>query len=127
MELDPERFRARVQNMIGRRDTRVERGQRATRRFLRGPIPLDWLVAAAHLSGKATVVAVVLWFLAGCNRGSTVTLSRRILNEFGVGRNASSRALHLLERANLVRVDRRRGRCPRVTISSQNRKRPDGP
>lgn len=85
-------------------------------RFLKGPIPLAWLCRAAELPGKALVVALALWYTAGLTQKATVTLSRRLLGLFHVGRHAAGRALANLTRTGLVAVDRRRGRCPRVTL-----------
>jgi len=34
-------------------------------KFLKGPIPLEWLRRASHLSGKAIQISVCLWFLKG--------------------------------------------------------------
>ena len=39
--------------------------------FLRGPIPLDWLSAAAQLPGKTLNVGVALWWLKGDGRKQT--------------------------------------------------------
>jgi hypothetical protein len=84
--------------------------------FLKGPIPLVWLSQAAGLPGKALAVALALWYAAGLTRGATVLLSRGVLRLFHVGRHAAGRALANLERSGLVAVERRRGRCPQVTL-----------
>lgn len=87
-------------------------------RFLKGPIPWPWLVAAANLRGRTLHVAVVLWFLAGLTRSTTVKLGGRQLAELGVDRHAKYRALRALERAGLVRVKRSPGQNPLVTLFS---------
>ena len=38
------------------------------RKFLKGPIPLYWLIAASKLPGKALAVGVVIWFRAGLEK-----------------------------------------------------------
>lgn len=86
-------------------------------KFLKGPIPWNWLTAAAKLSGKALHVAVVLWFTAGIKYSPTIALSGKVLKDMGVQRNAAYRGLAVLEEAGLVAVIRHRGRCPRVTIN----------
>jgi hypothetical protein len=48
-----------------------------------------------------------------------VALSNVALQQFGLTRNAKYRALGWLEEAGLVRVDRKLGRSPLVTILSQ--------
>jgi len=85
-------------------------------KFLKGPIPLNWLAKAAQLPGKACQISVVLWFLAGLNKNQTVALSNKWLREFGVSRYAQYRGLKALEEANLVTVNRHVGRNPTVTI-----------
>jgi hypothetical protein len=87
--------------------------------FLRGPIPMDWLYAAAVASGHGSgfKVAVALWYLSGLNRQArTVQLSGSVLRDMGVDRYAGYRGLASLEQAGLVRVERHPGRHPVVTI-----------
>jgi hypothetical protein len=85
-------------------------------KFVRGPIPLDWLRRAAELPGKALAVGVALWFLRGCRKRTTVKLTRRTLDRLGVGRKPGYRGLQALEKAGLVRVRRQQGKSPVVTI-----------
>ena len=87
--------------------------------FLRGPIPWNWLCAAALASGKGSgfKLAIVLWHLSGLNRQSkTVKLSGKKLRNMGVDRHAAYRGLKALEAASLISVQRRLGRSPMVTI-----------
>lgn len=90
-------------------------------RFLRGPIPMDWLCAASKTSGHGSgfKVAIALWHLSGLNRqAKTVKLSGSVLREMGVERHAGYRGLDALETAGLVGVERRPGQSPVVTILS---------
>jgi hypothetical protein len=84
-----------------------------TQRFLRGPIPWDWLSHAMLLPGKALAVALHAWLLVGIKGTTTVPVN---LSRCAVDRSAASRGLRELERAGLVRVDRRAGRKPVVTL-----------
>lgn len=84
--------------------------------FLKGPIPGAWLTSAASLPGKALHVALAAWTEAMMKRSATVTLTHMAANRFGVGRNVLQRGLKALEAAHLICVDRKCGRCPRVTI-----------
>jgi hypothetical protein len=89
--------------------------------FLRGPIPMDWLCAAARAAGRGSgfQVAIALWYLSGLNRQSkTVNLKGSILREMGVDRHAGYRGLAALERAGLVSVERHSGQLPVVTLLS---------
>lgn len=87
--------------------------------FIRGPLPLAWWGRVCRLpGGKTLAVALAIWFLAGL-RGRThdLKLTSAVLKRFGVeDRSAKSRALEALEGAGLIRVERRPGRNPLVTI-----------
>lgn len=50
-------------------------------RFVKGPIPLNWVQAAANLPGKSVHVAIVLWFLAGIKKSQTVKLTQVLLTQ----------------------------------------------
>lgn len=84
--------------------------------FLRGPIPWRWLEAAARLPGRAFVVGVVLWHLAGLRRHRTVRLTPSKTRSLGLSPRVTRRGLKALEGASLIAVDRHRGRSPDVTI-----------
>ena len=89
-------------------------------KFLKGPIPWNWLSSAACLPGQSLHVAIVIWFLSGVTKNRVVTLSGATLRALGVSRHASYRGLSWLEEANLVRVKRHAGRNPIVTILGFN-------
>ena len=94
-------------------------GAKKGRRFQRGPIPMDWMNAAAKASGRGSglQVAVALWYLSGLNRQArTVKLRGSVLRAMGVDRHAGYRGLKALEDANLVEVARHPGQCPVVTL-----------
>ena len=103
----PDLRRLRNQNLLA---------QRQATRFLRGPIPLDWLSRAAALPGRSLHVAIAVWFMAGLKKTSMVPVSNITSLQFGLDRNAKYRALEWLEHANLIAVERRAGRAPIVTI-----------
>ncbi len=86
-------------------------------KFLKGPIPWAWLIAAGNLPGKALHIASVIWFLAGMKNKPTISLSGALLKDLGVKRNAAYRGLNALEGAGLVSVIRHAGRRPLVTVN----------
>ena len=45
-------------------------------RFIRGPIPLEWMKLAAKCGDRAEAVAVLLWYAAGFQRSNPVKLSQ---------------------------------------------------
>ena len=89
---------------------------RNNNRFLKGPIPLNWLVKAAPLNGKALEIAVVIWHLKGLKRKNTVKLNGKLLREFKISRSTLYRGLAAMEKAGLISIQRQIGRSPMVTI-----------
>jgi len=81
--------------------------------FIKGPIPLPWILTAMRLRGSALHVGIFIRYLAGLTSSRTVKLR---LGSIPISRGAASRGLTTLERAGLVRVKRTRGHWPRVTI-----------
>ncbi len=101
---------------------RAKRMRAPLKRFLKGPVPLDWLQRAAALPGVSLHVAVYLRFMQGLTRSQTVRVSPKALLEFGVkNRWAVSRALGYLEEAGLVAVERAPGRCSVATVLDLSR------
>jgi|688.fasta_scaffold149955_2 hypothetical protein len=88
--------------------------------FVRGPIPLDWLIRATSIPRRnALVVGLVLFYLAGLNKDRNgLVLSVRRCKPFGLERKSVQRGLADLEKLGLIRVSRLAGQCPRVDILS---------
>jgi hypothetical protein len=97
------------------------RRQGVTVKFIRGPLPHEWFSRACRLGGKCANLALALWYVHGMG-GSPIMLPRRIRSEFGLGDSSTYYALQLMEKKGLVRVERRRGRAPRVTLLKINNK-----
>lgn len=93
----------------GERDRRVAG-------FIKGPLPLVWMQAAARMPGKTLQVALALWYLAGLKKTTTVRLASKPLNEMGVSRDAKYEALARLEQQGLVSVQQQPGQAPLVTL-----------
>ena len=91
---------------------------RSGEKFLKGPIPLNWLCRAAQLPGKSLQVGLAIWFLAGLNKSATVRLGQSVLTEFGVDRHSKSRALAKLMNARLISIQCAAGCAPVITIVS---------
>ena len=79
-------------------------------------IPLFWVEAAGQLPGKALFIGVLLWREAGCSRSLTVRFRPAQFNGYEFDISAAKRGLRALERAGLVRIERRTGRCSLVTL-----------
>jgi hypothetical protein len=91
---------------------------RLTCRFLRGPIPLPWLLKAAELSGKTPLkLGLALHFQAGLeNSKSELRLTTKLKNEFRIPVRSARLAVKKLEAAGLIAVERKAGQCLKVTI-----------
>ena len=88
-------------------------------KFIKGPIPLAWLSAAASLPGKALAVGVAIWFLVGLHKNNQVRITGGTLKHFNVRRQALYRAIDNLAGAGLIVVRSRRvGAC--AVVSLQN-------
>lgn len=97
-------------------DEQVAASAKARAGFIKGPLPLDWMQAAARMPGRTLQVALVLWYLVGLKKSDTVRLSSEHLDLVGVSRDAKYDALQRLSAAGLVTVDQRPGRSPVVTL-----------
>jgi hypothetical protein len=84
--------------------------------FLRGPIPLEWLARAAALPGKTLNVAIALWWRHGMAGGKPFKLTQMALTAMNVERDAERAGLTRLEQAGLVRVERKPGQRPIISI-----------
>ena len=87
------------------------------RKFLKGPIYLDWLSKAANLPGKALHVAIYLCYLKGVTKSSEFKLYNKLIEAFGFKRHSKYSGLEALEQAGLIKVtNKHRGRLPYITI-----------
>lgn len=122
MSIDPKQIALpdglRPESATSKEKAAVEKAsrKRITGRFLRGPIPLEWLMKASQQSGQALHVAIAIWFLTGVKNTNSVQLSNKLLNEFGVNRYSKRRALKQLANAKLISVEQGRGKSPVVTV-----------
>jgi hypothetical protein len=87
--------------------------------YLKGPIPMSWIIRASSLPGKAWHVGTALWFWAGITGSKTVTLTRKRLRHCGLHPETARQRLGDLERTGLVRIERRGRRSPIVTILAE--------
>jgi hypothetical protein len=86
-------------------------------RFIKGPLPLGWVAAAARAGHPlALPVLLALKHKADTVRQPWVKPPAAVLRLLGVDKDGRSRAVAALERAGLVEVRRRRGRPPLVRL-----------
>lgn len=85
-------------------------------KFLKGPIPLNWVSKAVQLSGSAWPVGTAIWYLVGLTQSPTVKLTKSTLDLFGITRHSKYRALDALETAGLIHVISKIGKNPLITV-----------
>lgn len=87
-----------------------------TKPFLKGPIYMDWLSAAARLQGKAINLALAVRWLVDMNGGKPAKLTAKALDLLNVSEDACGDGLKRLESAGLITVTRLPGQRPIVGI-----------
>lgn len=90
--------------------------RKATPKFIKGPIPFDWLQTANALPGKAGQVGIALWFLAGVKKSRIVKITAEAERLAGCVRQTFAKGLAALEAAGLVAVERKPGQKAIVEI-----------
>ena len=94
--------------------TEVETGltQRAktrrSRRFLKGPIPLPDIAAAACLPGKSLALFLAIHHQTDLTGKPAVTVPAKLLADFGISRSAKSRCLKLTARLKQLEAENAR-------------------
>ena len=88
--------------------------------FIKGPLPLGWIIAANSLPGKSGAVGLAIWFLVGVKCTRSVKLTRQVEQIAACHRKAVYTAITSLEQAGLLRVERHRGARPTVTVISNS-------
>ena len=94
--------------------------------FIRGPLPLKWFQKASTISRSAAVVGLIIWGIAyqkklwghdSQRRASwPMKVTTQTCMKWGVCGNSKNTALRKMEKAGLIRLDRKRGRSPIVQI-----------
>lgn len=110
-----------VQTDVSRRQASRMQG-----RFLKGPIPMADLWAAARLPGQALALYLAIRHQCDISRSAVVTLPAALLRHFGIGKDTKSRALRSLCAAGLVTVENRCGRSARIVLASSAMARASG-
>jgi hypothetical protein len=81
-------------------------------------IPINgWLRRASKLPGNIPLlVAIAVVHEVNLEGGKSVTFSDKLLDVFGIGAGSKHRGLEALEKAGLIKVERRLGANPVVTM-----------
>jgi hypothetical protein len=83
---------------------------------IQGPFPWAQWCIVVRMPGKTLAVWQLIHHRSKISRQSWVTLPLELLVEVGLSRDAKDRALKILERHGLIRVDRRSGRSARIAL-----------
>jgi hypothetical protein len=92
---------------------------RQAERYLRGPIRMADIRAAAKLSGPCLAVLLVIHYRRAITKQNAVTLPSGLLSDFGIDKSAKRRALLRLELAKLIRVKRTPGKTAVVELMAR--------
>jgi hypothetical protein len=94
--------------------------------YIRGPLPMKWFQRASSISRSAAVVGLIIWGIAyqrklwGHDSQRRTSGSMKVTNQtcmkWGICGNSKNTALRLMEEAELIRLDTKRGRSPIVQI-----------
>ncbi len=85
-------------------------------RFIKGPLPLDWMRKAAECGGRGTEVGLLLWYAAGWQKRNPIKLSQSVVRQLPVHQKTCRRVISNMEQLGLIAVDRHKGRSPLVTL-----------
>jgi hypothetical protein len=98
-------------------DTASSKGRRKRRadRFLKGPIPLNWI--REHVQCPPDRLLLVIRAHADMQRTDEVKLTADMLHDAGISdRKAAYRAIEKLEASRTLTVSRKRGRRPIIRL-----------
>jgi len=116
MYLDINEIKLDIQSIPPVRSKRGKPRHRSNQRFLKGPIPWNWIVMASRLPGKTLHVGIALWFIAGLKKDKVVKMQKKIREEMGISRQAYHAALEHLEASGLISVQRKPGATPIIEL-----------
>jgi hypothetical protein len=91
-------------------------------RFIRGPIPYEWMQRANSLPGKTGYVGLALWFLVGVKKSYTIKVTRECMDLAGLCRQSFRTGLTHLATAGLITLECKSGCRPLVTIQTASSK-----
>ena len=99
---------------------------RQYKEYVRGPLPLKWFQRASTISRTAGVVGLIIWrdayqkklwgYDSQRRTSGHIKVTNQTCMKWGVCGNSKNTALRLMEEADLIRLDTKRGRSPVVQI-----------
>ena len=102
--------------------------------YVRGPLPLKWFQRASTISRTAGVVGLIIWRIVYQRKlwgydsqrrtSGHIKVTNQTCKKWGVCGNSKNIALRQMEKAELIRLDTKRGRSPIVQIIDDELKGP---
>jgi hypothetical protein len=106
-----------LNNRIPERNITPERVYQKKRdHFLKGPVPMPWLISAANIPGKALHIGIALWFWSGIKKTKTFILPKNAIKDLGVSRQTCYAQLKVMEKAGLLSIEARKGKKSKITL-----------
>jgi hypothetical protein len=125
---EPVVIKARTVNPGTARSRSRQVGRKSPVPFIRGPIPLRWVVKAASLSQSAARLSVAIWYRLGISgqnvdlagpqeKPLVVRVDRKLRTECELERWHVGPGIQELRKVGLIRVLKAgRGRCPEIEV-----------
>ena len=115
-EIDPKEFE--IEDSFRGIKGKIKGKRRLDVNFIKGPIPLPWLVKAGSLGGKTVLVGLCLWFKDGLNHQKPFRIGEKDISKWVKVREGTAlRGMQRLEKAGLVFVLREPGCKLVVTVN----------
>jgi hypothetical protein len=83
--------------------------------FVGGPIPLEWL-ARVNVAVNTAVVALIVKMASDMTRRQPICIPRAVWQLFDLAPSARKRALDALEKARIIRTERKPGHAVRIWL-----------
>ena len=121
------KYKPKIQNQESSKNSKGYKPRKEP--FIKGPIPLMWLVCALSLPGKTINVGLALWYWSGILKNRTFKFTNHMCQAFGIIRDRNKqvirfgiprqnklRSLRRYEKAGLITVKWHKHKAPEVTI-----------
>jgi hypothetical protein len=82
-------------------------------KFVKGPIPIDWLLRM-DVTAHAAVVALIIKAMIDMNKQEPVSIPRWIWKQWGLAHPTRKRVLDALESAGIIRTERSTGHPTKI-------------
>jgi hypothetical protein len=87
--------------------------------YIRGPIPLWWVKAAASIPGKALFVGLMIWRWYHISGKQPVKCSQEKFSDIGISRSHRKRILSDLRDSGLISFSQESNKAPMVSVVTE--------